>query len=91
MLAVGQSGKRERDVSPQFETREDPFGLVSKMLGHSSITLTADTYSHLLAGVGRKAADAVDALIVRKPREQLVPNLVADTDGGPTDEDGEGL
>jgi integrase len=26
--------------------------LVSKMLGHSSITVTADTYSHLLEGVG---------------------------------------
>jgi len=26
--------------------------LVSKMLGHSTITLTADTYSHLLSGVG---------------------------------------
>jgi hypothetical protein len=60
--------------------------LVSKMLGHSSITLTADTYSHLLAGVGRKAADAADALIVRKPREQSVSNVVADTDGGPTNE-----
>ena len=43
--------------------------LVSKMLGHSSITLTADTYSHLLAGVGKKAAEAADALIVRMPRE----------------------
>ena len=53
--------------------------LVSKMLGHSSITLTADTYSHLLAGVGKKAADAADALIIRKPHEQSVSRLVPDT------------
>jgi site-specific recombinase XerD len=39
--------------------------VVSKMLGHSSITLTVDTYAHLLAGVGQKAADAADALIPR--------------------------
>ncbi len=53
--------------------------LVSKILGHSSITLTADTYSHLLAGVGRKAAAAADALIVRKPRDQSVTRSGADT------------
>jgi len=41
---------------------------VSKMLGHSSITLTADTYSHLLDGVGRRAPDASAALIPRADR-----------------------
>lgn len=30
--------------------------VVSKRLGHSTITLTADTYSHLLRGVGADAA-----------------------------------
>jgi integrase len=30
--------------------------LVSKLLGHSSISVTADTYAHLLEGVGRRAA-----------------------------------
>ncbi len=44
--------------------------VVSKMLGHSSIAITADTYSHLLEGVGRKAADAADALV---PRQQAEP------------------
>ena len=44
------------------------------MLGHASITLTVDTYAHLLAGVGRRAADAADALIIRKPRDQSVTN-----------------
>ncbi len=56
--------------------------VVSKMLGHSSIALTADTYSHLLDGVGRKAADAADALIPRRPRDQSVTSPVpGDIDG----------
>lgn len=48
--------------------------VVSKLLGHSSIAITADTYSHLLENVGRAAADAADALIPRRPREQSVSN-----------------
>jgi hypothetical protein len=32
-------------------------GLVSKILGHGSIAITADAYSHLLDGVGREAAE----------------------------------
>lgn len=46
--------------------------LVSKLLGHSSVAITADTYSHLLDGVGRRAADAADALVPRKPRAHSV-------------------
>jgi hypothetical protein len=38
---------------------------VSKMLGHSSIAITSDTYSHLLRGVGREAAEAAMALVPR--------------------------
>lgn len=48
--------------------------VVSKMLGHSSITITADTYAHLLDGVGRQAAEAADAVVPRRrdgrPRRQ---------------------
>jgi integrase len=39
--------------------------VVSKRLGHSSIAITSDTYSHLLAGVGRQAAEAAAALVPR--------------------------
>jgi integrase len=42
-----------------------PIAVVSKRLGHSSIGITADTYSHLLDGVGRAAADAAMALVPR--------------------------
>jgi len=46
--------------------------LVPKMLGHSSIGVTVDTYSHLLEGVGRRAAEAADALVPRQPRTHSV-------------------
>jgi integrase len=39
--------------------------VVSKHLGHSSIRVTADIYTHLLAGVGRTAAEAAQALVPR--------------------------
>ena len=43
-----------------------PIAVVSKRLGHSSITLTSDTYSHLLPGVGRDAAERAAALVPRR-------------------------
>ena len=45
-----------------------PLGVVSKRLGHSSISLTSDTYSHLLEGVGRQAANAAAAQVPRANR-----------------------
>jgi integrase len=53
--------------------------VVSKMLGHASIRTTADTYSHLLEGVGKAAAEAADSLIVRQPRDQSVTNQGVET------------
>ena len=44
-----------------------PLAVASKRLGHSSAAFTADTYSHLLEGVGRAAAEATAALIPRHP------------------------
>jgi integrase len=40
--------------------------VVSKRMGRSSVRLTVDTYSHLLEGVGRPAADAAEAML--RPR-----------------------
>jgi integrase len=57
--------------------------VVSKMLGHSSYAITADTYAHLLDGMGRQAANAADALVLRKPRDQPV------TSAAPTDSAGD--
>ena len=44
-----------------------PLAVVSKQLGHSSVAITGDVYSHLLpGGAGRQAADAMEALV--RPR-----------------------
>lgn len=45
--------------------------VVQDMLGHSSIVLTADTYTSVLPEVAHQAAEKVAALIVRAGR--LVP------------------
>jgi integrase len=37
--------------------------VVSERLGHSSIGITLDTYSHVLPGMQEEAADAFDALL----------------------------
>ena len=42
--------------------------VVSKILGHGSISITSDTYAHLLQGVGKAAAEAASALVPRAPR-----------------------
>jgi integrase len=60
--------------------------VVSKMLGHSSISITADTYSHLLEGVDRRAADAVEALLPPR-REQSVSSGGPETTMRPRRED----
>ena len=52
-----------------------PMAVVSKRLGHSTVAVTSDTYSHLLAGVGRDAAERAAALVpgaVRNRCGQLV-------------------
>ncbi len=45
--------------------------VVSKRLGHSSLSITSDTYSHLLRGVGQAAAEAAAALVPRAPRAPI--------------------
>ncbi|ACY20494.1 integrase family protein [Gordonia bronchialis DSM 43247] len=47
-----------------------PIAVVSKRLGHSSISITSDTYSHLLDGVGAAAAEAAAGLVPRAGRDQ---------------------
>jgi len=57
--------------------------VVSKQLGHSSIGITSDTYSHLLEGVGRDAAERAAALVPRTPRDHYVttpPESTGDRD-----------
>ena len=46
-----------------------PLKVVSERLGHSSVSITADTYQHVSEGMDRQAADTVAGLIfgVGKP------------------------
>ena len=53
-----------------------PIEVVSKRLGHGSYAITMNTYSHLLAGVGRHAAEAAMALVPRTPVSTGGPTLV---------------
>jgi integrase len=49
-----------------------PMPIVSKRLGHSTLTITSDTYLHLLEGVGRDAAQRAANLVPRQPRDTHV-------------------
>ena len=55
--------------------------VVSKILGHGSISITADTYGHLLSGVGKAAAEAASALVPRG--HQRAPATDAGTSRAP--------
>ena len=44
--------------------------VVSERLGHSSISITMDTYSHVIPSVDREAAEGLDALL-ESAREKL--------------------
>jgi integrase len=46
-----------------------PLALVSKRLGHSSISITSDIYGHMLEGAGREAAERAAALVPRKSHD----------------------
>ena len=41
--------------------------VVQERLGHASISMTLDTYSHVTPGLQQAAADALDARIAVKP------------------------
>jgi integrase len=64
-----------------------PIEIVSKRLGHSSIGITMDTYSHMLEGVGRRAAEAAMGLVPRAPKllgDNLVTTSPPETKKGTT-------
>ncbi len=43
-----------KNVHPKF---------VQELMGHASVTITLDTYSHMLPGMGGEAADAMEAAL----------------------------
>ena len=52
-------GRQDRDADPPLRP------LVSELLGHSGIQITADTYTTLFAEVDAAAAEAVAAMVPR--------------------------
>jgi integrase len=48
--------------------------VVQDMLGHSSITITSDTYTSVLPQVARSAAEATAGMVPRAPREHTGPS-----------------
>jgi hypothetical protein len=60
-------------VTKRFSELAVELSIVSKQLGHSSPSITSDTYSHLLEGVGRDASQRAANLVPRTPRSQFVP------------------
>jgi integrase len=60
-----------------------PLKVVQEILGHSQISLTADTYSHLLLEVQQDAAERLDGLLRRLDAPTTEEN--ADGDADPTD------
>lgn len=56
---------RHGAASIQIEAGID-IAVISKRLGHSRISLTSDTYGHLIGTVGRTAAEAAAAVVPRR-------------------------
>ena len=52
--------------------------IVSERLGHSTIAVTMDTYSHVLPGMQEEAAKAVEDLLIQARRKRLATDSVAD-------------
>ena len=48
--------------------------IVSERLGHSSIAVTMDVYSHVLPGMQEEAAQAVEGLLSEARRKRLGAN-----------------
>lgn len=76
VVAAGLRPIRLHDLRPGAASMMLASGLdivlVSKRLGHISISITADTYLHLLENVDREAADRTAALLAAPRRLPLV-------------------
>jgi integrase len=77
---VGLGDVRMHDLRHAFATRLFERGVhpkvVSEALGHASIAITLDTYSHVMPSMGRIAADAIEA-VLRDGRMRGGGNLAA--------------
>ena len=65
--AIGLGDVRFHDLRHAYATRLLERGVhpkvVSEALGHASISITLDTYSHVTPSMSQVAADAIDAVL----------------------------
>jgi integrase len=65
--AIGLGNVRFHDLRHAYPTRLLERGVhpkvVSEALGHSSITITMDTYSHVMPSMSQVVADAIDVVL----------------------------
>lgn len=78
-------GLRHGQASLMLASGAD-IALVSKRLGHSTIGVTSDVYSHLLEGVGKDAAQKAAALVPRSRRDQSVTSSSRSEDRRPKEQ-----
>ena len=75
--AAGLPRIRLHDVRPSYATAAlaagVPAKVVSERLGHATIAITMDTYSHELPGLDALAADTVARLILDPPEPSADP------------------
>jgi integrase len=73
--AAGLPGLRIHDLRHAHATLMLGAGIhpkvVSERLGHASVTITLDTYSHVLPGLQAAAAEALDTILA-KPESEAV-------------------
>ena len=65
--AIGLDDVRFHDLRHAYPTRLLERGVhpkvVSEALGHSSISITMDSYSHVMPSMSQVAADAIDVVL----------------------------
>lgn len=72
-------GLRHQHASLMLEAGAD-IAVVSKRLGHSTISITSDLYSHLTRSAGQAAAEAAEGVL--PPRKRGVSSGVSSVDDG---------
>ncbi|WP_448071988.1 tyrosine-type recombinase/integrase [Georgenia yuyongxinii] len=70
-------GQRHSFVSLALASKTD-IALVSKMVGHSAVSVTADIYAHLIGSAGRNAANAAASLVPRSAQHNATDSASLD-------------
>jgi site-specific recombinase XerD len=58
-------GQRHENASLKIASGAD-IAVMAKRLGHSSVSITSDIYSHMIGSASREAAENAAALVPRK-------------------------